>query len=239
MKVNLPKFESKLDATAHIFPIQIAYQAQEFMQGAIFYYILSDTAASQRVRQPKALDDIEQTLLDNGMSKSQWNEGWNHLDKYQDVFAKNVRQSVLITLRSHWDWYISHLGAFINSNYSYKYSKGLSKSKQKELSKIGFKEITQQIKILNNSIESEIHLDETTLEHVREMSLVRNLGLHNRWEVDKYYLESTKTTGWNIREIRTFEIGELEQWHSALVELINQSWKPVAIILNGSPEYII
>lgn len=142
-------------------------------------------------------------------------------------------------MRSHWDWYISHLGAFINSSYPYKYGKSLSKSKQKELLKIGFKGITQQIDILNNLFDLDIYPDDASLENVREMSLVRNLGLHNRWEVDQFYLESTKTTGWNISEVRTFEIKELEQWHSALVELINQSWKPIAIQFNGSPEYAI
>lgn len=239
MKVELPKVDSKPEAKAHKFPVQIAYQAQEFMQGAIFYYILYDTAASQRIRQSSALGEIEQSLKDKGMSKSLWEEGWSCLEKYHDVFAKNVRQSVLIMLRSHWDWYISHLGAFINKNYPFIYNQKLSNNKQKELLKIGFKEITQQIDILRNTIGLEIHLDDETLGHVREMSLVRNLGLHNRWEVDQFYLDATKSKGWNIRDIRIFEISELELWHSALVKLINESWKPVAIQFNGSPEYTI
>lgn len=239
MRVELPKVDSKLDAKAHKFPVQIAYQAQQFMQGAIFYYILSDTAASQRIRQPGALGEIEQSLIDEGMNKSIWEEGWGYLERYQDVFARNVRQSVLITLRSHWDWYISHLGAFINKNYSFIHNQNLNNRKEKELLHIGFKEITQQIDILREAVGLEIHLDDAVLGHVREMSLVRNLGLHNRWEVDQFYLEATASKGWSIREVRTFEIWELEQWHSALVKLINESWKPVAIRFNGVPEYTI
>src|SRR3990172_6565394 len=117
MIVALPKIESKPNAKAHSFPIQIAFQTQEFMQGAIFYHILADTAASQRIRQPNALNQLEESLRLEGMSKSLWEEGWSYLQKYQDCFVKNVQQSVLITLRSHWDWYISHIGTFIQSNY--------------------------------------------------------------------------------------------------------------------------
>jgi len=36
-KIRLPLISVKKDAEAHKFPIQIAYQTQEFIQGFIFY----------------------------------------------------------------------------------------------------------------------------------------------------------------------------------------------------------
>ena len=239
MRVELPKVESKKDAQAHAFPVQIAFQALEFMQGAIFYHILTDTAASQRIRQPKALTQIEEALRVEGMSKTLWEEGWSYLEKYQDSFVKNVRQSVLITLRSHWDWYISHLGAFIQNNYAFIFNRDLSNAKSKELLKIGFKDIVRQLKILKNAVGLDITLSDRTLDLVQEMSLVRNLGLHNRWEVDQFYLDRTKTSGWALRDIRTFDISELEEWHSALVLLVSESYEPVAVRFHGAPEHTI
>ncbi len=60
------------------------------------------------------------------------------------------------------------------------------------------------------------------------MSLVRNLGLHNRWEVDSPYLAKTDRQGFEPGELRTVDVGELEG-HSApedwqqFVEL-NRAW---------------
>jgi hypothetical protein len=239
MKIELLKIEEKPDAKAHKFPVQIAFQTMELMQGAIFHYIVSDTASGQRVRQPNALNEMEGALLAEGMKKSDWNDGWKYLKKYQEIFTKNVLQSVLITLRSHWDWYISHLGGFMDANYVNAFDHEISSNKKKDLSKIGFKEITQQIDILGKVLGEDIEVDDSIRNHLNEMSMVRNLGLHNRWEVDQYYVDKTKSTGWSVREIRTFEVAELELWHSSLIALIHNTWKPVAIKYNGTPAYEI
>lgn len=239
MKIELTNMETLPRAKAHKFPIQIAFQTMEFMQGSIFHQILSDTASGQRVRQRNAIDEIEQELLQEGMDKSTWEESWKYLQKYQEIFTKSARQSVLITLRSQWDWYISHLGKFINDNYLYVFDKELSSNKQKDLLRIGFKEITHQIKILSKVINENIDIDLQTKDYLNEMSLVRNLGLHNRWEVDHFYLQKTKSSGWKFREVRLFEINELEMWHSSLIRLINSTWKPIAIKFKDAPEYTI
>ncbi|MDX2463269.1 MAG: hypothetical protein QNK31_02050 [Porticoccus sp.] len=239
MKIELIQCESRLDAKTHKFPMQIAFQTMEFMQGTIFHQILSDTASGQRVRQRNAMNEIEQALLEEGMEKSNCEDGWRYLQKYQGVFIQNVQQSVLITLRSHWDWYISHLGSFIKVSYPHIFGKELSNKKQKDLNQLGFKEITKQIDILGKILGEDIEIDVHTREQLSEISLVRNLGLHNRWEVDSFYLNKTNTSGWVLREIRTFEISELEGWHSALVKLIQNTWKPAAIKFNGAPEYVI
>lgn len=239
VKIELIQVESLPNSKAHKFPIQIAFQTMEFMQGTIFHNILSDTASGQRVRQHHAINEIEHELLEGGMEKSNWEDGWRYLQKYHAVFTQSVRQSVLITLRSHWDWYISHLGSFIKASYPLIYSQDLSNNLQKDLDQIGFKEITKQIDILGKILGDEVAIDLQTREHLNEMSLVRNIGLHNRWEVDQFYLNKTNASGWGLREIRIFEIGELEVWHSALIKLIQNTWKPAAIKFNGAPEYII
>lgn len=239
IKIELLEVKEKPDAMAHKFPFQIAFQTMELMQGAIFHCIVSDTASSQRVRQPNALDEIEGELFAGGMKKSDWNDGWKYLRKYEELFLRNVLQSVLITLRSQWDWYISHLGSFMVANYVNAFGHEISSNKKKDLSKIGFKEVTQQIDILGKVLGDDIEVDDSIRNHLNEMSMVRNLGLHNRWEVDQYYLNKSKSTGWSLREIRTFENTELELWHSALLALIRKTWKPVAIKYNGTPSYEI
>jgi hypothetical protein len=68
-----------------------------------------------------------------------------------------------------------------------------------------------------------------SVECVREMSLVRNIGLHNRWEVDEGYLKQTNSTGlWAVGDIRTVESTELLRWHQDLMNVINATWPPIA-----------
>lgn len=237
MKIELPNVRSNPSAKAHPFPVQVAQQTQEFMQGAIFFQMLSDTASGQRFRQPNALNEVQSSLEAGGMDRALWEQGWGLLEKYQELFAKSVRQNALISLRSHWDWYVGHLGRFVLQSYEPVFRSVLSKTKSRNLEKLGFKEISQQIEILRDTAKIEVSLNEEQLGLVREMSLVRNLGLHNRWEVDSNYLEQTNITGLELGEIRLFEIKELEQWHSALVDLVNQTWKPVAIQFVDAPPY--
>ena len=62
-----------------------------------------------------------------------------------------------------------------------------------------------------------------------EMSRVRNLGIHNRWEVDNVYLANTDNNGiWTLGEIRRVDQNEVLQWRIALDKLLLNTWPPIA-----------
>jgi hypothetical protein len=69
------------------------------------------------------------------------------------------------------------------------------------------------------------------------MSYVRNLGLHNRWEVDAFYLRKTLTAGWNVGEIRVVTIDELKTWVSSLTSLLTETSIPIAKKYFSAPDY--
>lgn len=60
-------------------------------------------------------------------------------------------------------------------------------------------------------------------DELAEMTLVRNLVLHNRREVDVRYLKASKRTGFRERDLRLVEANELQRWHALLVKVLNQS----------------
>lgn len=71
-----------------------------------------------------------------------------------------------------------------------------------------------------------------------EMSLVRNLGLHNRWEVDEVYLKNSSHSGaLVVGELRLVNASELLPWRSALSQLLMGIWSPIAQLYVGAPEY--
>jgi hypothetical protein len=239
MRIPLPIItETTGERRAHPFPLQIAFQTLELMQASVFHAMLLDEAAGQRVRQPNGVEEVDEALLRAGLNKAILDQGWKFLGKYQTLFDRFATQSVLIALRSQWDWYIRNIGRFILASKRTEAHGALSRAAEKNLKTIGFKDIHSQISVLLE-VKIDVWVPESVSEAVREMSLVRNLGLHNRWEVDGYYVKESKTSGWNIGEIRVFEASEIEKWHQGLVWLVKETWPSVAERFKDAPDFNI
>ncbi|MCE8050011.1 hypothetical protein HOP61_01710 [Halomonas daqingensis] len=240
MRIPLPKTNQvSKERKAHPFPAQIGLQTLELMQASIFHSMVMDEAAGQRVRQERGVEEINGALLEAGLEKRLLDDGWAYLGKYKVLFERFVTQNVLIALRSQWDWYVRNLGRFILTALASECQEGeaLSKSKENDLTKIGFKDIQTQLRILERCAGIAIDVPGFVREAIHEMSLVRNLGLHNRWEVDDFYIKNSRTEGWGVGEIRYFEVPELEEWHKALANLVNASWSPVAVRFKYAPDF--
>ena len=180
-KIPLPSLSRTPGAKAHSFPIQVSIQTQEFIQAVLFYPMFADSAAGEYVRLPNALDNIEEKLIKEGLDKKLWDNGWNYLQKYQPIFNNTIFQNVVVLTRSHWDWYIRQIGEFVSFAGNYVSSPVLDARQRKSLARIGWNEITQQLSILEESCGIKFNISDATLSDINEMSLVRNLGMHNRW----------------------------------------------------------
>ncbi len=224
MRVPLPNVVLSPGARqAHSFPIQIGYQTLEVMQSSLFHSILLDQAAGERVRQVNAIPELEEAILAAGISQDVLSQGWVLLSQYGQIFEKFIFQNVLISIRSQWDWYIRNLGTFVLACLKAERGSNLTVSTERDLNKLGFKDLTSQLTILSEATGVQFMLESNTEAAVTEMSLVRNLGLHNRWEVDEYYLSKSSSAGFSLGEIRTVEVAELQGWHSALMQLVNST----------------
>lgn len=236
-RIDLPKVTVQKDAKAHSFPLQIALQTQEFIQGVVFYFIIIDKAAGEFVRLPNGLDTLRTILLRSDMKNSEWESGWNYLEKYKDIFKNAVFQNALISIRSHWDWYANKLAGFIIYSQD-NLGNPLAQSEIKQLRKITYKEIVEQVEIMENSCSLDFNISEETKRNIKEMSLVRNLGLHNRWEVDQQYLEkTTENNKFKKGDIRDFDAKELISWHKDLINIIGKIYEPIAIKYVSVPMY--
>jgi hypothetical protein len=237
-KIPLPKLYKGINTKAHPFPFQIAMQTQKFTQGAIFYFTLMDEAAGLFFRQggEGAYGEIEKLFLINyGYSKTTWDTSWPCFEEYLTVFPNQIRQLAIILMKSHWDWYISHLGNFII--FALKNKSNLSPN-LKAVKKIGFKNFNEQLTILEKATGINFDLEPATLDSLSELSLVRNLGIHNQWEVDETYLKWSKNKNWKKGEIRAIAIEELEDWRKGTIEAINKTYQPIAIKYIDAPEFI-
>jgi hypothetical protein len=237
IKIPLLPFTRMPGAKAHPFPLQVSFQTQEFIRGVLFYVMFADVAASEYVRLPDGLNKIKEKLTNEGMTQKIWDDGWAYLKKYQSIFENTVFQNAAILMRSHWDWYIRHIGEFVEFARNRVASPTLSSKQKQQLSRIGWQEIIDQLSILEDSCGISFGISSTISDDIKEMSLVRNLGMHNRWEVDQFYLNKTSSSGWTLKDVRLIDIVELQNWGGSLSKLINETSFKIAEKFAPVPDY--
>jgi hypothetical protein len=238
-RIPLPIVSRRPDGRAHPFPIQVSLQAQEFIQGALFHAAFADIAAGEFVRLPDGVNRVERVMRGRGLAQDVFEQGWQLMRKYQAIFAGTVYQSVLITLNSHWDWYIRKLSEFIRFARSSVGGPALSNADEKRLARADRLPLGEQLEVIELAIGVTLRLVADERQELMEMSLVRNLGLHNRWEIDPQYLRETKQKGLQVGKLRLIGIEELQSWHSLLIKLLGSSGLECAKRFNDAPDFPI
>ncbi len=236
VKIPLPPIRPRPDAAAHGYPFQIAIQTLEFLQATLLHASFADIAAGQAVRSPGGLEKIQRQYIDSIGSKATYDEAWSYLTKYRQVFERTALQSVLIALNSHWDWYIRKLGEFVLFARA-EAAITSSALEEKSIRRLGVLPLLDQIDVLENSLGVSLPFSESERLELEEMSLVRNLGLHSRWEVDDKYMSQTPRRGLRSGELRIVEVAELHKWHELLIRLINSSCSGIARVYRNASIY--
>jgi hypothetical protein len=220
----------------NLYPLKIALRASKLIQGSLFFDIFVDTATGQYARTvPNAERTIKSFLINSaGWSEETYETSWACFKDYLTEFQSPIYQHAVYSMISHWEWFISNLGKFIDFA-----EKSLSPEKQtdKDLLKINFKPFTKQVEIVKKVTGIFLAIDDNTLDLVEEMDLVRNLGMHNEWEVDETYLKKTKTSHFKLGDKRVFDIAEITKWHSAYLQLISTLASEIAVHYAQVPKY--
>ena len=237
IRIPLPEIVSREGLKGHPYPFQISMQTEQFLQARLFYLTITEVARSEYVRLPGNFQKFESTLLDHSFSKDAIAECCDYLERYKDVFQGTVYQSALIDFNSHWDWYSRKLADFVAFARNHVASPTLSGNHKKAFENVGYKSITDQLNIFQAASGVEFNLGENDLGNLKEMSLMRNLGLHNRWEVDREYLRRSASTNLTEGELRIFEKDELLSWHASLIRVLNETANVVAIKYSTAPDY--
>jgi hypothetical protein len=237
MRIPLPDVVKRGIPQAHPYPIQIGMQTKEFLQGALFLAIFRDLATGAYVRQSEGNLMIEHLLKTNGLQDSHVAEAWQIVARYKPVFEGLVLQEVLVSLCSHWDWYVRKLAEFLVFALSAETGRQLTGSMYKDLRRADKANIVDQISLFERASGVQLLLDESDRVSLHEMTLVRNLGLHNRWEVDDLYLSKTERKNWNSGEIRIVPIEELRIWHSLMRNLLTRMSIDIAKRFVSVPHY--
>lgn len=222
---------------AHLYPFLIGKETLELLHGVIFYLIVVDTACGLQVRRPNGIKAIEKKMADDGVERALMDEGWDYLGKYEARFRPAVTQSGVVQVRGHWDWYVRRLRDFVVHATEGEANTQLSGKDLKDLRRIDHLTIAQQLDLLARAAGVEFGIPDHRLEAIREMELVRNIGTHNRWEVDQHYLDRTSTTGWALGDVRKFDVSEFQDWHAAILKVIDATTSRIAVRFKDAPPF--
>jgi hypothetical protein len=219
----------------HLYPRKIALRAQRLIQGTIFYNVLADTTIGLYFNEvPDAVTKVKGLLIKAGLSEDNFELSWSCFEEYIIEFKNPIFHHAIYSIISHWDWYISNLGRFIY--FAKKHNSPDGKINQ-DLLKLNTKPFAKQIEIIERQTEIVFTIKGESLDLVEEMHLVRNLGLHNQWEVDSTYLKHTKLKNVPIGEKRLIDTAELERWNAAFLELILETSSRISSFYVNIPDY--
>lgn len=237
-RIRLPSYQRKPESPVHPFPYQVSMRALELLQAATFYPAFMDCAFGlYRDSTSDVMNQLHQAFIAAGMSQADWEMNTDCLEKYIEFLPSPLMQSAVVAGLSQWDWYVGKLGRFIKFAREYGPKPTMKEAMEHNLPLIPLRPFSEQIQILNQASDNTLHISEYCIDDLREMILVRNLGVHCNWEVTAYYLKSTKTTGWSLGDTREVSIGELEVWRDALYSIINDTSRHFSVMYSKVPDF--
>ncbi len=220
-----PHFVHGPHSTAHPYPLEIAFHATIFLTGAIFNDAFLDAAIGDYFQQvPDFYERVHAMFIARGLSESSWDNNWKAFQAYRETFPNPILQNTVFSMVIHWDWYIAKLGGFVQ----FALNELGQKVQNKELPRIAFKKIDDQLRILGESTGLAFPLGSGVTELLIEMDLVRNLGMHNQWKTDAYYCKLAMRRDWASNVVRVVTMPEIEKWHDALTDTIRLTSNEVA-----------
>ena len=237
VRIPMPRVVKKPNTKGHPYPVLIAWQTQELMHCIVFYLILSDTAAGQYGRLPDGLQQLERKLVAEGMRQRDWDDVWKLIPKYMPIMQAAVFQNGLISICSQWDWFVRNIRDFVLFAREHIELPILSKKQERGLTRIDRLSILQQLELLEASCAVRLSITPENRALLKEMTLVRNVGLHNRWEVDEKYSAHTSTGPWEVGEVRVFDQTELHPWHVAFLKATSEVARGIARVCKDAPDY--
>jgi hypothetical protein len=214
---------------AHPFPFELGFKALELLQAHVMHAIVADMAAGEYVRQPKGIEIIQAKMLLGGAGIDTINQGFSLLQKHFETFEFLPFQSTLIAMNSAWDWYIRNLAGFITVARTRSGANSLGPAIEKPFIRVGSLPIGEQISVLEAVLDCQLPLTEIQTDALKEMALVRNIGIHDNWQTDEKYVSATKQDMKILGAFRKISVTELEEWRAAMETAISALTKNTAI----------
>ena len=209
-------------------PWRLGARAMEMIQLSLFYAAFTDIATGEYVRLPSGIENMDKLFAQKGMDKQTYDECWKLFEEHLSTIKNMPYQSVLISMNSRWDWFVRNIKDYVGSSMTASNQATLDKKIQSSWNRVDRLPILEQLKAIESIGEDQFDLAAENCSELEEMTLVRNLGLHNNWEIDEIYLRRTIRRGYKLGATRVLALPELMKWHEILHQLIIKTCKMIS-----------
>lgn len=194
----------------HPYPIRTYVDADSTIQAYMDYMDGLGFARKEITSRPGGLETV---LEANGWSRERIEKSVAIQKRIGPLLRGFTLQNNIFVMAFQWDWFIYRIGRFVLWALAQEGRSELSAGLRHDLERLSFLEVSRQISRLELACGLSGTVNPRAIEDIQELHLMRNIGAHNRWEVDEKYLEMTKTVGpdgpWRIGEYRVY--GD-EEW---------------------------
>jgi hypothetical protein len=214
-------FERRINGQMHPFPKNLEITIRKRIQGIFTYLVITDHASYLHfANNPDGYQQLIDRLKSVGFSNGIDDESWNDFKLILNEKPHPLNQQVVFNIEFAWDRFLNEIGRFIvvaNKEIGITYS---SKDERtiKRFHLAPFKEI---VDCLNRNMGPTLIHDQE-IDSVNELSLLRNLGVHNDWIIDEEYCTKTKNQNLIIGEIRDVTIEEVIPLYSDLLSSMSK-----------------
>lgn len=189
----------------HSYPIRTYVDADSTIQAYMDY--MDGLGFSRRAitAQPGGLEMVLET---NGWSAERIEKSVAIQKRIAPLLRGFTLQNNIFIMAFQWDWFIYRIGRFALWGLEQENSPLLLKGLRKDLQRITALAVLKQVAHLELACDLKDTVTAAAMEDIEELGLMRNIGAHNRWEVDEKYMDKTKTVGptgpWKIGEYRVY-----------------------------------
>ena len=225
--IGLPPLPSKAEVNIpmgeHPYPHRLAQYVREMILAQYTYHRAKIAAMQALEKCPDGLKQLQIELkvgLDGGLREDVFRDHWQFEQRFQGMRRVWDNQAIVVLWSSAWDWFIRQLIEFVTKAE-------LARGREVKYQKIVYAPFKEQIAWLDRLCNSSIP-GQQSLDAVDEMICVRNLGLHNAWEVDRKYLHQHRGGSFQLGQIRAVKSDELLNWQRGILAVLDHYASAVA-----------
>lgn len=228
MKI-IPMYKRANNESVHPFPINLEMTTRRKVQGILMYFTIVENASHLFFQpdNPNAYNLLIERLNQIGVSTKTFDSSWQDFVIYLESKPSTTIQQAIFNLEFAWDRFISENQHFmirgneilniILPDKENRILKRLDKYSQREI--IDF--INKNIGVTN--------ITEREIVSITELCLLRNLGVHKDWVIDKDYSGKTITQNKAIGELREVSFSEFQIYFSDWMSIIGKISRPIAV----------
>jgi len=204
------------NSKAHPYPLNLDMTIRKKIQGVFTYFIITDQATYLHFsRGPNSYNEFDARIRSQGFTNGIDNESWQDFKLYIEAKPEPLAQQIIFNIEFSWDRYLNGIREFIQKGNK-SLNINFSNDDNKIIKRMHLSPFPDVVSCIDRNI-GFTDISHKEIDSVTELSLLRNLGVHNDWIIDETYLQKTKETNVILGELRVFTASDIAPLYQDLL----------------------